>query len=216
MLPGWLQGHLKEEGLERIEASVRKAEKRTRGEIVPMVVRQSAATGHVPLTAAALLLAGAYASGLDLSRAHLPWGHWAWLPLDLLLAAVAGWALAKLAWVRRWLTPIGDRAQAAELRARNAFHARGLDKTKGSTGILLFISLEDRQAVVLADKAIATRLPKETWDVLCEMLLRGARQKDLANGFQAAIAQCASILEKNFPVRGKDKDELSDALIVEA
>ena len=207
MVPAWLQSHLKEEGLDRIEASVRKAEKRTRGEIVPMVVRQSASTGHVALTASALFLAGAYAGGLELSRAHLPWGHWAWLPLDLLVAALVGAFLARFALIRRWLTPQHARARASYLRAKAAFYERGLDRTKGATGILLFISLEDRQAVVLADKAIATRLPKETWDVLCEMILRGARQKDLANGFQAAIAQCASILEKDFPARPKDKDE---------
>jgi putative membrane protein len=69
--------------------------------------------------------------------------------------------------------------------------------------------------VVLADKAIATRLPKETWDVLCEMIMRGARQKDLANGFQAAIAQCAAILEKDFPLKKNDRNELKDALVIQ-
>jgi putative membrane protein len=182
---------------------------------VPMVVRESAATGHVPALADALLLAGAYAAGLELSRAHLPWGHWAWLPLDLSLAALAGWGLARFAWLRRLLTPKSDRARAALLRAEAAFYARGLDRTKGATGILLFISLQDHQAVVLADKAIASKLPPETWDEVCEMLLRGARQGDLATGFQAAIAKCASILEKPFPTGRRDRDELHNGLIVE-
>ena len=215
MVPDWLSGYIKEEGLERIVQAVRTAETKTRGEIVPMVVRRSAGTAHVPLTAAAIVLASAYAAGLQLSRAHLPWGHWAWLPLDLALGLLAGWGLAKFAWVRNALTPPQDRARAAFLRAQSAFHAHGLDRTKGSSGILLFVSLEDRQAVVLADKGIAERMPKETWDQLCEMLLRGARYGDLASGYQAAVARCATILEKKFPVTRYDKDELPNQLIIE-
>jgi putative membrane protein len=214
-VPQWLRLYLKEEGLQRIEDAVRKAERRTSGEIVPMVVRESAATGHVALSVGAVALALAYGLGLELSRAHLPWGHWAWLPLDLLLASFLGWALAKLPAVRRLFTPAADRHQAVFLRAKAAFYERGFDKTQGGTGILLFVSLADHQAVVLADKAIAKKLPAEVWDEVCEMLLRGARQKDLANGFQAAIAKCASLLEKNFPPKRKNRNELSDTVIIE-
>jgi putative membrane protein len=215
MVPVWLRLYMKEEGLQRIATAVAAAEKRTRGEIVPMVVRESAGTGHVALTAAALCLALAYALGLELSRAHLPWGHWAWLPLDLLIAGAAGWLLAKFAWLRRLLTPPADRARAAHRRAELAFYAQGLDKTKGATGILLFVSLLDHQAVVLADKAIAAKVPPETWDEVCGMLLRGAKQRDLANGFQAAIARCAGILEKDFPETKRGRNELRNDLRVE-
>jgi putative membrane protein len=135
--------------------------------------------------------------------------------LDLILATLAGWALSKFAWVRRLLTPEADRHQAVLLRAKAAFYERGLDRTQGKTGILLFVSLADHQAVVLADKAIAKKLPAETWDEVCEMLLRGARQGDLANGYQAAIAKCATLLEKNFKPRRGNKNELRNALIIE-
>jgi uncharacterized membrane protein len=69
--------------------------------------------------------------------------------------------------------------------------------------------------VVLADKAIAHKVPRETWDEICEMLLRGARQKNLANGFQAAIARSASVLEKPFPPKKKKANQLGNALVIE-
>ena len=216
-LPVWVRYALRSEGRERIVAAVAAAEKRTRGQIVPMVVRQSAGAAHVPLTLAALILALFFLLRIQVSYPWLPWGQSPWLgvALDLVLALVAGYAGAKIPRVRRFLTPNADRHRAAWLRAETAFYRHGLDRTKGSTGILLFISLADRQAIVLADKAIAAKVPPEVWDEVCEMLLRGARQGDLANGFQAAIQRCASVLEKHFPVKGRHPNELADKLIVE-
>lgn len=214
-LPIWIKGYLREEGLERIETAVHNAEKRTRGEIVPMVVRQSGGYGHAPIVWTAVALATVLALGFSFTRDHLPWGSRAWLPLDLLALSLIGWLLAKVPTLQRLVTPRADRERAALLRAQTAFHAHGIGKTKGSTGILLFMSLHDRQAVVLADKAIADRVPHDAWDKICVMLLRGAKQCDLANGYQAAIAECAKVLEKYFPVKRGDKDELRNALIIE-
>ena len=214
-LPKWINGYLREEGLERIETAVRHAEKRTRGEIVPMVVRQSGGYGHAPLVWTALALATVVTLGFSFTRDHLPWGSRAWMPLDLVALSLIGSLLAKVPALQRLVTPKADRERAALLRAQTAFHAHGLDKTKGSSGILLFMSLHDRQAVVLADKAIADRVPHHAWDKICVMLLRGASQRDLANGYQAAIAESAKVLEKYFPAKSGGKDELRNQLIIE-
>ena len=217
-MPKWIKHTLTDDGRDRVRAAVQAAEKRSQGQIVPMVVRHSAGVRHVPYIVASLILSFAYLAKLKLSNAWLPWGHSPALALllDLALAALLGWGLAKFAWIRRLFTPHPDRHRAAWMRAEMAFYRHGLDKTKGATGILLFISLEDRQAIVIADKKIAAKVPREVWNEVCEMLLRGARQGDLANGYQAAIQRCASVLEKHYPAKGKHPNELPDKLIIES
>jgi putative membrane protein len=217
-LPQWIRHLLTEDGRERVRASVHTAEKRTRGQIVPMVVRRSASVGHVPKLLTALILSLCYVTRRGFSAAWLPWGHGPWLALgvDIAVALILGHVLARFAWVRRLLVSRADRHHAAWMRAEVAFYRHGIDKTKGGTGVLLFMSVEDRQAVVLADKAIAAKVPREVWDEICQMLLRGARQGDIANGYQAAIQRSASVLEKHFPAKGKHPNELPDKLVIEA
>ena len=57
----------------------------------------------------------------------------------------------------------------------------------------------ERRAYVLADEGIAKRLPPETWDGVIALLLSGLKNKNLAEGFCAAIEKCGSLLEQHFP-----------------
>jgi putative membrane protein len=112
------------------------------------------------------------------------------------------------------MTPDSDLIHQCNLRAELEFWKAGIQKTQGSTGILLFISVVERRAVVLADEAIAKILPPETWQTVIERLLEGARRKDLAEGFSKAIELCGELLAKNFPRASDDKDELANQLII--
>jgi putative membrane protein len=211
----WIRPYLDDAGLKRIEAAVHGAEKRTRGEIVPVVARQSAPYGHVAWLAAAALLALAYAGGLELWRAKMPWGHWAWLPLDLFTSAVSGWLLAKLPYVRRLLTPDRDLEANVHRAAEAAFLELGVHRTDDRSGILLYVSLTEHRAVVLADEGISTKVDAKEWDDVCKLLLDGAARRDLATGFERAVDHSSSVLQRFFPLRkGKapKRDQLADRL----
>src|SRR5690606_4248707 len=65
--------------------------------------------------------------------------------------------------VKRLFLPKEDRLSQVEQRAEIAFYRNGLKKTDGSTGILLFVSLFEHQAVILGDQSISQKLPPETW-----------------------------------------------------
>ncbi|MCJ8276142.1 MAG: hypothetical protein MJK18_04820, partial [Bdellovibrionales bacterium] len=56
----WLKGHLDEEGAKKIEQAIIDAEKKTSGEIVPMIVRSSSTIGHVPIIVFSILLLSYY------------------------------------------------------------------------------------------------------------------------------------------------------------
>jgi putative membrane protein len=200
MVMRWLNRHLDHAGRERIEAAVKAAEAGSAGEIIPVVVRRSAPYGHVALLAAATLLAAIEASRISWGLV-LPWGTQPLLvmALDFLSAALAGWLLAKSAAVRHWLTPAKDRALAVHRAAEAAFHHLNLHRARKEAGVLLYVSLEERRAVVLAGKGIAELAGEEHWKAACAALIEGAAKKDLATGFENAVARVAEVLAQHHP-----------------
>lgn len=211
-MPNWARRGLKDDGALRVERAVAAAERLTRAELVPVLARRSAAMRHAPVMAALILLLALQVGGWSLGRTVLPWGHGAWLVLDALAAGLLGWGLGRRPWLQRWLTPEADRREAVERAALNAFHAFGLDGTAGRHGVLLYVSLAEHQAVVLADKAVAAKVPAATWNRTCDLLLAGAAQGDLAGGYERALAECTAILKKPFPAKRKNPNELKDRL----
>ncbi len=205
----WARRVLDDDARRRIEAAVAAAEGRTRGELVPMLVRSSTTTGHVaPLI---LLLLWTLVLAVSDAVGGLPW----LVVIALVVAAFpAALGLARLPLARRLLTSRADRERQVFARAHLEFLAAGLDRTRESTGVLLFASWEERQIVVLADRGIADHLPPEAWEGVRDDLRAGLARGDAAGGFEAAIARCAGLLAPRFPPREDDPNELADAPVV--
>jgi putative membrane protein len=210
----WAASLLGDDGAGRIEAAIAEAESHTSGEIVPMIVRRSSTIGHVPLVAFCLLLLCLLIPDVPGWLSTLGGPEWLWLGLAWLAAAALAFALAQLDAVQRLLTPHADQVHQVELRAEVEFWENGIGRTTGDTGILLFVSLMERRAVVLADRAIAERVDAGLWQELVDLMIDGVRQGDLATGMTRAIARCGEILAPHFPIAPDDRNELRDHLIV--
>ncbi len=216
-VPSWLHRYVDSDGLRRLEGAVRDAEKQTSAEIVPMIVRESSHTGHVRwvLFLASLAL---FVGLIPFFYTHELAQQW---PLGLIeiFAFCAAYLLAVLLEraerVRRFCVPRSDRVSAANLRAQLEFYESGVTSTQGRTGILIFVSLLERQAVVLADQAIAKRFSAETWDQLVHLLIGQTRQGDFVGGMSAAIHRCGELLSKDFPRSETDRNELQNRLRIE-
>lgn len=216
-VPVWLKHQLDGDGLQRIRASVEAAEKKTCAEIVPMIVRESSQTGHVIVVIffallailfcfSPLLVAPATSLGLPLSALELG---------GVLAAGGVAWALSRIESVRRLCTPRADRISSALLRAQLEFYEAGITGTSGRTGLLIFVSFLERQAVVLADQAIAAKFKQETWDEVVHLLTERVHAGDFAEGMCRAIKRCGELLERDFPRSADDADELPNRLIIE-
>jgi len=195
----WLNRHLDHAGRERIESALRAADRATSGEIVPVIARRSARYGHAPWLAAALCLAAAESA--DWTGRLMPaWGHrtLAAAALAILCAAIGG-LLARIPGVRRVLTPRGDRILAVHRAAEAAFHHLALHRARGDAGVLLYVSLEERRAVVLAGAGIADLAGPEHWEQTCRLLTLAAAKRDLGRGFEEAIAHAAQVLAQHHP-----------------
>ena len=209
----WLNKHLNHAARERVHQAVLAAEKRTPAEIVPVLVRRSVRS-HAAALAGLILLALLWGSGRSIGRLYLPWGQWGARPVDVAVCLLLGWSLASTARVRRWLTRPSDRQRAVHLAAEASFYRLGLHKAGHDNGVLIFVSLEERQAVVLAGPGIAAKVEAKEWDSICKRLVRQAANGDLGAGFETAILASAELLEKHFPhPRGKrPKAKLGDRL----
>ncbi|NJL24269.1 MAG: hypothetical protein HC902_03220, partial [Calothrix sp. SM1_5_4] len=161
--------------LEHLSQVIAEAEKKTSGELRLIIVRQSSRLGHaLPLLWLSLVALGLIV--LWEERHLLPPVAAAWaVPALLIISALVSWPLSRWSTLRRWLTPVADLRGSVWARAELEFHREGLGGTKGSTGILLFLSLLEHQAVVLADKGIASRLDPSTWDGVVRMILEGPK-----------------------------------------
>lgn len=213
-IPTWLKGHLKPEDTERITLAIQQAEAATAGEIVPMIVRRSSTVGHVPVLLATLLVASFFVLGGPAWQADLLGDHWLFYLADLAVVLVLTALGARSPWVQRVLTTRADQALQVESRAMLEFYQSNIQRTTGATGVLIFVSLLERQAVVLADKAINDQVPKDTWNVVCERLVTGIKAGRPGPAIAEAVLACGAIMTPLFPIRADDVDELKNQLIV--
>lgn len=220
-----------------IEAAVRAAEARTTGEIYCVVAEESAdyhatplawGAGVALLAPAILLLAGVEVTAPDIGM----FGGWTaaqveevgeataraalvgTLMLQVVLFAVTLFLVA-IPPVRRALTPRGMKRDRVRQRAEEQFLSKNLHATRERTGVLIYVSLAERMAELIADETIHEQVAEGTWDKPMAALVEGLRRGDVATGFGRAIGLCADILAERFPARpGDNPNELPDALVV--
>lgn len=214
----WLKNYLKPEGALLIEEAVKAAERTTAGEIVPVIVRRSSGISHVPFMLGGTLLSMLLALDIVALELQIFDRNILWLSLGVAFIPIFTFILGACDSVQRLVLNVfskDDLVQQVNLRAETIFFESGMTHTKHATGILLFVSLMERRAVVLADKAIAEVLPKDTWDHVVHLLIEGAKNRDLAQGFIEAVKLCSIILKDKFPIRTDDIDELKNTLIIQ-
>ncbi len=215
-IPRWLKLYLSDTGLDQIEQAVATAETKTSGEVVPMVVRSSSTTGHVPVILFCMFWIGYFVLGghellqTTLAVKYTPYYDLALMIPFILLSSVLSRSLV----VQRSLVSPDDRILQVAQRSEVEFYHANLHETDGSTGILIFVSMMEHRVVVLADRAISKKLPAETWDGIVKMILSSLKKRDLATGLCQAIDRCGELLEPNFPIQPNDKNELHNHLVI--
>jgi putative membrane protein len=205
-----IERYFGEDARARIAEAVRRAEALSHGQIVPVVVEKSDPYPEARFRGAILL--AALATGIVLA-VHAPLSL-VELALLQLLAGVAGAALAMWDPLERLL--VGARAmdEAARARAMRAFHENGLHRTEHGTGVLVFASLFEHDAVVLGDHGIHGKMGDD-WGRAVAALSAGMRAGDPAKGFVDAIAVCGAKLAEHYPRDARAKaapNELEDAI----
>ncbi|MFW2851800.1 TPM domain-containing protein [Sphingomonas sp. TX0543] len=216
------------EDRDRVTAAVTAAEASTDGEIVTVVARASDAYHDVALhwTLLVMLLMVALLATFPqiIEQIHLLTDPWA--PVVSIRAAVTitlfvaviTFLTARLlfAWrpLRLALTPGATKARRVRARALAVFRAAAEKRTIGSTGVLLYLSLDEHRAEIIADAAIHDRVPDSTWGAAMAALVGPLRKGHPADGMVAAVSQIGLVLGEHFPRTPGDTNELPDRLIL--
>lgn len=227
---------LNEQDLKSIASAVTKAEDTTRGEIFCVVAKECSDYREVPvawaalaaLAAPAILLAG----GIHVTVPDLFDQGWSAAQVGevtesaarmavagaIMLQAVLFVVVAVLASVppiRRFLTPKSLKRERVRRRAQEQFFAKGLHATRERTGVLIFVSTQERLAELIADEGIAAKVDPKVWDAAMGRLIAGIKAGKPAEGFEQAIAMCGEILTEHFPaIPGDNPDELPNSVVI--
>ena len=197
--------------LEALHAELMRAEARTSGEILPVVVERS--DPHPAADARAALLA--LLLGTALLGDQLPWTRPEWLLLCQAGLAITGFALARfLPDLRHWLVPPERALAVSEEQAFQEFFRNGLHETRGRTGVLLFVSLLEHRVIVMADTGIASKLPPDAWAGTAQAVLVHVADGRLADGLADGIRQAGELLAAHAPRAPDDANEIPDRIIV--
>lgn len=129
------------------------------------------------------------------------------------LLFVAIMVLVSIPPIRRWLTPPSLKRAHVRARAMEQFFARNLDKTRERSGVLIFVSLKDRHAQVLADTGISSKVAPAAWDEVIGELVKGVKTDKPVDGFVGAIAMCGRLLSTHFPAGAENPNELPNTVV---
>lgn len=219
---------MSEAGRKLVAEAVGAAEAQTSGEIVTILAGQSddyadvalAWSAGVALLALGVLAAFApfYVSQWD--RVLGLWGH-EWTPHEVLEAAtlvatakfLGTWLILQYRPLRLWLVPGPLKHRRVRARAVTCFKVGAERRTTGRTGVLIYLSLAEHRAEIVADAAINSKVAPEIWGDALAAMLAEIRQGRMAEGIAAAVDRVGAVLAQHFPRADGDVNELPDRLI---
>jgi putative membrane protein len=198
----------------RIADAIRDAEKNTSGEIYCVLARSSDNYFYPSafIVVLAILVIGfglAVAIELLWLTIRLP----IFLYAQILAVACALLVLSFFPALRIQLVPKRLRYQRAHEAAIKQFLARNVHITAERTGVLIFVSLAEHYAEVVADSGINSKVEQSAWNAVVADLVAAAGDAHLADGFVNAIGAVGKLLAEYFPPRRRNPNELDDHLV---
>jgi putative membrane protein len=220
--------HMSESDHRLVSAAVSAAEAHTDGEIVTIVTALSDSYHDVGLHVA-------IAAMFAMLAAVIGWPGWF---ADMLLRITNNWHdtlptwnyLAGLfclliivfllmrylfAWMplRLAVTPKATKARRVRRRAIAAFRIGAEARTARKTAVLIYLSLGEHQAEIVADESIHGKVAPEVWGDAMTALIAHIKAGKPGEGLAEAVRQVGVILAEHFPRGTGDINELPDRLI---
>ena len=194
---------------QRVADASEAAEARTSGEIVVVIAHSSSSYADIRLGVAGILalvtpLPLILLTELSAQRIYLA---------QLVVFAVALGLLA-VARLRVALAPKAERRMRAARAANDQFMVRDVSRTRERTGVLIYLSVAERCALVLPDVGVADRLPQSVWQDAIDRLCAAAGEGRVIAGAIAAVETCGAALAEEFPRSPDDRNERPNALHV--
>lgn len=220
--------YLDDAGHRLVSEAVSAAEAQTSGEIVTVLADRSDGYTDVAL----LWAAGAAFTAMSVFAAlPLPfldlwdslvggWGHeWSTGELASMVIALGLVTFLGVVLVQQWepvkfaLIPAPTKTIRVHNQAVRQFKVGAERRTTGRTGVLIYLSMREHRAEIVADDSIAALVPAEVWGEAMGDMLAEIRKGRIAEGLAAGIRDVGFVLAQHFPRGTEDVNELPDRLI---
>ena len=191
-----------------LEGIVAKAEENTSGEIVPAIMNSSDLYPVAHFRAA--LIGGILGSILCYYFYNFE------DPIALIWAQIPGmiifYLLAYIPFIKRNLISKSQMDEEVYQRALEVYHERSVSLTRDRTGILIYISILERQVHILADTGISSKVSSDFWQEIVNEMISDIKKDQIVKAMSSAITSCGNKLSEHFPPRADDTDEIKNSI----
>lgn len=202
-----MKAFLSDAAKKALTEAVQAVEARSSAELVVAVRARSGSYLHADLIAGLL---AALASLIALLFSPWPF-ELIWFVIDpLLVGLLIGFAASRLPAVRRALIFRRVRRRNVETAARSTFVEKRVHGTSGRTGILLYISLLEREAAVIHDLGVDTLATTEGWHQVVDEIEEGVRQGEDGAAIAGRLRELGDLLAPALTRGAQDVDELAN------
>src|SRR6266567_6554865 len=191
--------------------AIREIEKNTNAEIVVVVRGRSGTYRHADYLFGAIVALVGLAFVLFSPFEF----HTYWIPFDVTALFVAGaFVCSRGDWLRRLLTTKRFRVKAARTGAAAMFYEAGIANTSAENGMLVYLSLLERQMEVIADRGILKCVPPLKWNHAAFELKQSAKDPEPTKLVQG-LHSLGKLLAEHMPATGENPNELADGPRIE-
>ncbi|MCR5725360.1 MAG: TPM domain-containing protein [Treponema sp.] len=216
---------LSDEALVRISEAVAAAEKSTDGEIVVAVAKESSRYSFWELLASVLSALVVFAALLPCAGIARSWFESKmWTVPDWYLVALYGvtvfgliaafFQVANVPFIDRIVVPRFVQEDAVSARAFRLFSESGVHNTAHHSGILIYLSLLEKQVRILADSGISARISADLWALISDDIAADMSCKSYESAILNGIEKCGQLLSQYYPAQKSEGDELPNGLIL--
>lgn len=200
VVPVWAKRLISEEDVQNLRNTINNIEAQAHGEIV--IVVMNTCTYH------RLSIYLWWMMSLIFSLLVFFLHQSAWLYLISLMVVVL--SLTRDEFKRFWLS---SAEQSVKKQALLAYYQSGLDKIESQSGILIFLSLFERQVHVLAGPSILKVTSIEAIQQIVQDAIPFFKQNQIYSGLMEALKDCEHFLLKHFKKAENKKNEFRAEVI---
>jgi len=97
-------------------------------------------------------------------------------------------------------------------RAAAVFNKLDMHQTKDRNGVLIYLAMKSCKFAIIGDSGINQYVPLEFWQDLCNEMQNHLQNGAFCEGICSAVQLAGKELNKHFPRRDDDQNELSDSV----
>lgn len=192
----------------RIIEAITVAEAKTAGEIFCVIAHASSGYSLVPIAWAALVALAAPTPLIYLTT--WPAGL---IYLVQLAAFIVTAAVFSLPAIRFRVVPNQAMRERAHVEAMRQFLAQGMHLTEHRTGVLVFVSVAEHYAEIVADSGINAKVAPAVWQDAVNAAVAAIREGRIGDGLVAAVERCGAVLAEHFPPGAINRDEVPNKVV---